>query len=117
MESKKKLLEDKKARLGEEPAESEEAKVLVVFRKPTGNERMQRRFLKTDKIEKLYDYIDLEAADNNRVGFEINNVNEEIIYELVTPPTPQIKRLSDKDKTLEEEGITRSILLNIKQLS
>ncbi len=45
--------------------------MLVVFRKPTGNERMQRRFMKTDKIERLYDYIDLEAADGNKVGFEM----------------------------------------------
>ena len=75
--------------------------------------------MKTDKIEKLYDYIDLEASNGNKVGFEIaaGQTSNEIKYELVTPPTPQIKRLSDRDKTLEEEGITRSILLNIKQLS
>jgi hypothetical protein len=88
VEIKKKILEDKKASLGEEPDEKEEGKVLVVFRKPTGNERMQRRFLKTDKIAKLYDYIDIEAADNNRVGFEVANDSDEIMYELVTPPTP-----------------------------
>ena len=75
--------------------------------------------MKTDKIEKLYDYIDLEASNGNKVGFEIaaGQTSNEIKYELVTPPTPQIKRLSDRDKTLEDEGITRSILLNIKQLS
>lgn len=27
--------------------------------------------MKTDKIEKLYNYIDLEAANDNKVGFEI----------------------------------------------
>ena len=52
-------MEDKKVSLGEEPAESDDAKVLIVFRKPTGNERMQRRFLKTDKIARLYDFIDI----------------------------------------------------------
>ena len=77
---------------------------------------MQRRFMKTDKIEKLYNYIDLEAANDNKVGFEIQagQTTAEINYELVTPPTPQIKRLDNREKTLEEEGITRSILLNIK---
>ena len=66
-------MEEKKERLGEEPADGSEGSVLVVFRKPTGNERMQRRFMKTDKIERLYDYIDLEAANANKVGFEIQS--------------------------------------------
>jgi hypothetical protein len=76
--------------LGEEPSDGIEGTVLVVFRKPTGNERMQRRFMKTDKIEKLYDYIDLEASNGNKVGFEIaaGQTSNEIKYELVTPPTP-----------------------------
>ena len=44
----------------------------------------------TDKIEKLYDYIDLEASNGNKVGFEIaaGQTSNEIKYELVTPPTP-----------------------------
>ena len=46
--------------------------------------------MKTDKIEKLYDYIDLEASNGNKVGFEIaaGQTSNEIKYELVTPPTP-----------------------------
>ena len=46
--------------------------MLVVFRKPSGNERMQRRFLKTDKIEKLYDFIDLQSIGENKVGFDLS---------------------------------------------
>lgn len=64
-------LEEKKARLGEEPEEGSEGSVLLVFRKPTGNERIHRRFMKTDKVEKLYDYIDIMAANDNKIGFEV----------------------------------------------
>jgi hypothetical protein len=55
-------------RLGEEPSEGEEGTVMIIFRKPVGNERLQRRFRKTDLIERLYDFIDLEG---NNVGFEM----------------------------------------------
>jgi hypothetical protein len=91
--------------------------VLVVFRKPTGKDRLQRRFLKADLIGKLYDFIDVTNAEENNVGFEVVEGQDEIDYELVTPPTPAIKRLNDRSKTLEEEGISRSTLLNIKQLT
>ena len=40
----------------------------IVFRKPTGNGRIQRLFYKTDLISKLYDYIDTLPLDE--VGFE-----------------------------------------------
>lgn len=76
--------------------------------------------MKVDKIQKLYDYITLLSYEqNNKVGFELSDgqKSEEVEFELVTPPTPQIKKLSDKEKTLEEEGIVRSTLLNIKQLA
>lgn len=53
------LNEQKKQRLGEEPSQDSAEAVNIVFRKPVGNERIQRRFLKDDKIERLYDFIDL----------------------------------------------------------
>jgi UBX domain len=65
------LIMNKRERLGEEPAEGIEGIVMVVFRKPTGNERIQRRFKKDDLIERLYDFIDLELSQDNKVGFEI----------------------------------------------
>ncbi len=54
-----KEIEQKRERLGEEPIEGGDGVVMVVFRKPTGNERIQRRFSKDDLIERLYDFIDL----------------------------------------------------------
>ncbi len=64
-------MEEKKERLGQEPEEDSETSVLIVFRKPTGNERIQRRFRKTDKVERLYDFIDIMAEKDNKIGFEI----------------------------------------------
>jgi hypothetical protein len=85
-------LEEKRARLGEEPDSRAEGVVQIVFRKPTGKERIARKFLKTDAIQRLYDYIDLmrEGDPNNNLGFEIaadgKNKDAEIEYELVTAP-------------------------------
>eukprot|EP00347_Sterkiella_histriomuscorum_P003699 403363283 len=108
------LLNLKIQRLGEEPASDNPDIVQIAFRKPNGNERIQRRFLKDDLIEKLYDFID--TLDQQIVGFEVNKEGDDISYELVLPPQPQIKTLNDKTKTLKEEGITRSSLINIKQI-
>ena len=51
-------------------------------------------------VQSLYDFIDILPADE--VGFEIHdNDNDGFVnYELVLPPAPQIKVLSDKEKTL-----------------
>jgi UBX domain len=106
-------MKEKKERLRDEP--SEEGSVLVIFRLPLGNERIQRRFLKTDKIQKLYDFVDVYCfSDSKALGFEQSD--SDIKYELVTAPTPQIKKLNDLNRTLEDEGILRSTLLNIKQI-
>jgi hypothetical protein len=58
------LLEEKKLRLGEEPESDAEGVVQIAFRKPSGNERIQRRFLKKDLIQKLYDFIDLKMNED-----------------------------------------------------
>ena len=83
-------VERKKAKLGEEPSEGEEGVVMVVFRKPTGNERISRRFRKDSPIEALYDFIDVQLSQDDKVGFETNTGQSpsDIRYEIVTPPTP-----------------------------
>ena len=42
----------------EEPAQGDADATNIGFRMPLSGERLQRRFLKTDKIQLLYDYID-----------------------------------------------------------
>ena len=49
------------------------------------------------------------------MGFEVHGAD--IQYELVLPPTPQIKVLNDKEKTIEDEGLWPRALINIKQLT
>ncbi len=55
--------------LGEEPSAENKDCALIVFRKPTGNGRIQRRFLKSDKVEMLYYFIDTLPVEE--VGFEL----------------------------------------------
>ncbi|CDW76903.1 ubx domain containing protein [Stylonychia lemnae] len=116
IEQKESEFKDKLIRLGQEPEQTNPESVQIAFRKPNGNERIQRRFLVSDLIEKLYDFID--TLEQGSVGFDKPaNKDEDIQYELVLPPQPQIKVLNDKTKTLKEENITRSALINIKQLN
>jgi hypothetical protein len=67
-EERQLLKQWKLEQLGEEPPEENKECALVVFRKPTGNGRITRRFLKTDKVEMLYYFIDTLTAEE--VGFE-----------------------------------------------
>lgn len=53
----------KLSRLAQEPESSDPEAILIAFRKPVGNERIQRRFLKDDLVERLYDFIDTLPVD------------------------------------------------------
>lgn len=46
----------------EEPAEGTEGASRIVFRLPISGERVQRRFMLTDKVQLLYDFV--ETLDN-----------------------------------------------------
>ena len=70
-----------KLSFAEEPAADHKEVVQIVFRKPLGNERLTRKFLKSDSVQRLYDYIDMLSPEE--VGFESAS---EIKYELVLPP-------------------------------
>jgi hypothetical protein len=61
--------------------------------------RKERRFLKTDKIQVLYDYVD-------SLGTEIFDESDK--YELFTP-FPN-KCYNEMDKTLEEEKLLNAVL-------
>jgi len=67
--------------------------------------------MKTDPVQQLYNYIG--SLDPEEVGFE-SHEGEEIAFELVLPPTPQVRILTDKSKTIEEEGLHPRGLINIK---
>jgi len=48
----------KKANLPEEPSASDPDACHIIIRLPITGERVNRRFLKTDKVALLYDFID-----------------------------------------------------------
>ena len=97
-----------KENLPEEPSEDNPNAWTVQFRLPDGTRTIQRRFLKTDKIKLLYDYIHSLGDES---GFESMSSNFEIIQNFP-------KKLFDNpDKTLDEEGLFPRWKLYIKEHS
>jgi hypothetical protein len=78
---------------------------LIVFRYPDGETRVERRFLKVDKIEMLYDFVD-------SLGTEIFEESNE--YDLIVPFP--FKAMSDKNRTIFEEGLFPNAVLQIREL-
>jgi hypothetical protein len=91
--------------LPEEPAEGDPEVTTVVFRYPDGNRRAERRFLKSNKVKVLYDYVD-------SLGSEV--LEESDKYELIQSFPFTVYR--DFDKTLEEEKLYPNAMLQIKEL-
>ena len=97
-----------KESLPDEPSEDNSNAWTVQFRLPDGTRTIQRRFLKTDKIKLLYDYIHSLGEEN---GFEHIANNFDIIQNF-----PK-KLFDDQDKTLDEEGLFPRWKLYIKEHS
>lgn len=74
-----------------------------MFRFESG--RKERRFLKTEKIQILYDFID-------SLGKEVFSESEQ--YELIS--TLPFKLYSQKDKTLQEEGLFPNAVIQIREI-
>lgn len=79
LERRKELQAYKLSLLRPEPEANNPDSTTIAFRKPTGNQRIQRRFLKTDKIQMLYDFIDSQSLEE--IGFEIHeDATDELSY-------------------------------------
>ena len=90
-----------------EPDDDNPDKCIILFRFPDGEKNVQRKFLKQDKIQVLYDYI-------KSLGREIFSENEHHHFSLLQ--TFPFKLFDDKkDKTLEEEGLFPNSVLQIKE--
>jgi hypothetical protein len=98
------LREKKKNSLPKEPLEENKEATLIVFRYSDGSGRSQRRFLKTEKISVLYDFIDTLGD----IFLESDK------YELIQ--TFPMKVYHDKNKTLEEEGLFPNAVLQIREI-
>ena len=103
MEESKKIL----ANLKPEPDDENPEKCIILFRFPDGEKSVQRKFLKQDKINLLYDYI-------KSLGREIFTENDYHHFSLLQ--TFPYKLFDDKkDNTLEEEGLFPNSVLQIKE--
>ena len=116
-EQEKKLLEEKKnqylkqieevkKKIKPEPNQNDPNSTLIVLRYPNGEQRVERRFLKTDVIEDIYNFV-------TSLGREIYTENEINGFSIVQPFPPKV--FSEMNKTLEEEGLVPNAILQIKE--
>lgn len=89
--------EQKKLQLPAEPDAKDPNTCHIVFRLPVSGERTERRFLKTEQVQTLYDFID---SLGEKVQFESPHGNGYTIFQSM----PR-KEFSSKGKTLAEEGL------------
>ena len=78
----------------------------ICFRYPDGDKRRDRRFLKTDKIIILYEYI-------KSLGNEIYTEDGNGIFSLYQPFPP--KKYDNMENTLESEGLFPNAVIQIKE--
>ena len=111
-EEELKLLEEKsiilKNSLPKEPEDSNPDKCVIIFRYPDGCKNIERKFLKTNKIQILYNFIE-------SLGREI--YSEDNITKFTLIQTFPFKKYENKEKTLEEEGLFPNAMLQIKEIS
>ena len=90
-----------------EPEDDNPDKCIIIFRLPDGEKNIQRKFLKTEKIAILYDYI-------KSFGKEI--YSEEVYNNFSIIQTFPFKNFENKlNNTLEEEGLFPNAMLQIKE--
>ena len=77
----------------------------IVFRYPDLNRRIERRFLKTDKVEILFNFVDSLGKE---IFSECDN------YELVQ--TFPYKSYNNKERTLGEEGLFPNAIIQIREI-
>lgn len=88
-----------KEKLGPEPSKNEENTTTLKFRL-FNNDILTRRFKKTDKVQLLYDYIELYLYENNLFDRKIS------IYINTLPK----KILNDMDQTIQEADVIGSLI-------
>ena len=82
--------------LPEEPDEKDPNACHIVLRLPGTGERVNRRFLKTENVQRMYDFVD--SLGPEKLNFE--STHQYVIFQSM----PR-KEFTDKDKTLAEVGL------------
>ena len=98
---------EKREKLPEEPAEKDPLACHIVLRLPGSGERVNRRFLKTDTVQVIYDFVD--SLGPQRLSFESSSQQYIILQSM-----PR-KEFIDKEKKLEEVGLFPRAMLQIKE--
>lgn len=91
----------------EEPNDKDPNACHIVLRLPGSGERVNRRFLKTQTIQAMYDFVD--SLGPKKLGLE-NATKQYIILQSM----PR-KEFTDKDKTIEESGLFPRAMLQVKE--
>ena len=97
----------KRQALSEEPAEKDAEACHIVFRMPGSGERVSRRFLKGDKIESIYNFVD--SLGPEKLQLENHEKGYSILQSM-----PR-KEFNNKEKTLGEVGLHPRAMLQIKE--
>lgn len=97
----------------DEPEQGNPDATNIGFRMPLSGERVQRRFLKTDKIQLLYDFIDdlqnqdkckFDGVESYTDQYHLFQIRPKVVYE-------------NKEQTLQEAGLwPRGPILQIQHL-
>lgn len=95
-----------KNKLPDEPSKDDPNATLIVFRYPDGEKRIERRFLKTNTVQTLYDFV-------LTLGRDIYTETEYDKFSLIQPFP--FKAYTDMNKTLEEEKLVPNAVLQIKE--
>ena len=98
--------EKAKNEIGDEPNAGNEDSTTICFRYPDGEKRIERRFLKSDKIRKLYDYV-------TSLGREIYTEEGNNTFSLYQPFPP--KKYDNMENTLEKEGLFPNAIIQIRE--
>lgn len=91
--------------LPHEPSADDGNSTLIIFRYPHSEERRQRRFLKSERIELLYIYV-------RSLGSDIFEESNE--FEIITPFPMRIYK--DMSKTLEDEHLYPNAVVQIREI-
>ena len=102
----KEKAKEAKIKLKKEPSEKDKNSTVICFRFPDGVKRVERRFLVSDTIKDLYDFVD-------SLGEEIYEEEEYNGYGLYQPFPP--KKYEKLNNTLESEGLITNVIIQIKE--
>ena len=106
MKEIEKKAKEAERKIVDEPQEGNPDVTTICFRYPDGEKIKNRRFLKSDKIQNLYDYV-------TSLGSDIYSEEGNSSFSLYQPFPP--KKYSNMENTLEQEGLFPNAVVQIRE--